>query len=269
MERSRKLGVKARREESHAQIDVVMTVVLMLAQRPRRRKCLTRAGHRTRRFSRGGATAASAGALPDRSDGAAARRGGRTRRDRDSRSAPGRHAGRHAAHGRMRGHAASGSTATACSSTSRCRRSKARCRGVSARSTRTISGSMPRCGRCGRYVQSAGNDVNLQQALKRVELQVAPMPVADQPGADPPAPPGERVRRRPRACGAPRRRSHDPVLRQPGRGLPDRDSRGAHRRDARAQPQPGDRARASGSRRRARQRRRPRSASTPTPAPSC
>jgi hypothetical protein len=28
------------------------------------------------------------------------------------------------------------------------------------------------------YVQSAGNDVNLQQALKRVELQVAPMTVA-------------------------------------------------------------------------------------------
>src|SRR6478672_11042998 len=35
------------------------------------------------------------------------------------------------------------------------------------------------------YVQSAGNDVNLQQALKRVELQVAPMTVATtgQPGA--------------------------------------------------------------------------------------
>jgi hypothetical protein len=34
------------------------------------------------------------------------------------------------------------------------------------------------------YVQSAGNDVNLQQALKRVELQVAPMTVAtSQPGA--------------------------------------------------------------------------------------
>ncbi len=34
------------------------------------------------------------------------------------------------------------------------------------------------------YVQSAGNDVNLQQALKRVELQVAPMTVATtgQPG---------------------------------------------------------------------------------------
>ena len=88
------------------------------------------------------------------------------------------------------------------------------------------------------YVQSAGNDVNLQQALKRVELQVAPMTVATTGQPTPTAVQasngaGRRCRVRTRERSS---------LQQPRRGLSNRDSRGAHRCDARAQPQPCNRA---------------------------
>jgi len=62
------------------------------------------------------------------------------------------------------------------------------------------------------HVQSAGNDVNLQQALKRVELQVAPMAsmMADQPATAVQA--GGSA---PAETSAPARPSDDPVLSNP------------------------------------------------------
>ena len=83
--------------------------------------------------------------------------------------------------------------ATACSSTSKCRRSKARCPGVSGRSTRTDLGIDNALQTLRSFVEAAAaNDVNLQQALKRIELQVTPVgggpstviPVAGGAGAD-------------------------------------------------------------------------------------
>ena len=96
--------------------------------------------------------------------------------------------------------------------------------GSSARSTRTISGSTARWSAAS-LVQKAG-DANLEQALKRIELQVAPVAVAASSSdrrrqIAPPTQPGARVRpaRRPR----PRRRraaaAADPILDDPKRRI--------------------------------------------------
>ena len=91
------------------------------------------------------------------------------------------------------------------------------------------------------YIESASPDTNVQQALKRIELQVAPVTAAlNAPD------PASNQRSRPSALpGTASRRGAiaGPDTRKSPGGLPGRGARCPDGRDARVQPRPGDRGR--------------------------